>query len=313
MVNSRDECLRRPNLTGSSSVRHVDLTGRSEFSSAFVTTFGLSLSLVSILTSYKNALLFILSARTPTAHWWSSTTSSVSSRKSISAMTNNLALLVIVVSLWVSPLCGVCGNYSGFRICFKTTEHSSQCQGPSHTCSGWSSNPKWTQPFRDDTDGRPGGCGYQWRIERHPHNVDPRKEYRLCFAELEGSSQCQGTRTSCTGWSRSVPSWTRLFRDDTDDRAGGCRYVWKIESRDSNPAVDFTPACRVCFKETEGSSQCQQSRHSCSGWTSADDPAWTLPFRDDTDGRPGGCGYQWFLDCTSAKPTPSCSVDKAGK
>ncbi|CAM4786455.1 unnamed protein product [Rotaria magnacalcarata] len=54
-------------------------------------------------------------------------------------------------------------------------------------------------------------------------------------------------------------------------------------------------ACRICFQETEGSSQCQGHRHSCSGWSIH--PEWTLPFRDDTDNRPGGCFYQWKLEC----------------
>ena len=179
----------------------------------------------------------------------------------------------------------------GFRICFRETERSSQCQGPSYSCSGWSSNPAWTQPFRDDTDQRSGGCRYQWKIEAH-HNIRRNKEYRLCFAETEGSSQCQGSRRSCTDWSRT-PSWMSSFRDDTDRRSGGCKYAWKIESRITT--ITKKPVCRVCFKETEGSSQCQGSRQSCSGWSANKVPAWTLPFRDDTDNRGGGCSYSWYL------------------
>jgi len=53
--------------------------------------------------------------------------------------------------------------------------------------------------------------------------------------------------------------------------------------------------CRLCFREIEGSSQCQRSRHSCSGWSTS--PSWTSPFRDDTDRRGGGCTYQWRLEC----------------
>jgi len=43
--------------------------------------------------------------------------------------------------------------------------------GKEETCSGWSSpgmsanETMWTEEFRDDTDGRPGGCKYQWRIK----------------------------------------------------------------------------------------------------------------------------------------------------
>jgi len=59
------------------------------------------------------------------------------------------------------------------RVCFQETENSdNQCTGGRDTCSGWSDTawgnttlPQWTQPFRDDTDNRNGGCTYQWRIE----------------------------------------------------------------------------------------------------------------------------------------------------
>lgn len=56
--------------------------------------------------------------------------------------------------------------------------------------------------------------------------------------------------------------------------------------------------CRVCFQEVEGSSQCQDARSSCSGWSSSQESGeWSLPFRDDTDDREGGCRYQWKLEC----------------
>ena len=208
-------------------------------------------------------------------------------------MLNRRLIMVLSVICWMS----YCWAEDGFRICFQETERSSQCQGPSHTCSGWSSNPAWTQSFRDDTDNRGGGCHYQWKIEAH-QNIQSNQQYRLCFQETEGSSQCQGTRSSCTGWSQS-PSWTQYFRDDTDNRGGGCRYAWKIESK-AAPSYSIS-TCRVCFKETEGSSQCQGSRQTCSGWSAKESPEWTLPFRDDTDNRGGGCAYYWYLDCQYSK------------
>nr|VFK44495.1 MAG: MAM domain-containing protein, meprin/A5/mu [Candidatus Kentron sp. TC] len=66
----------------------------------------------------------------------------------------------------------------------------------------------------------------------------------------------------------------------------------------SNPPSTITQ-CRICFRETEGSSQCQGTRSSCSGWASLRNksPSWTSPFRDDTDNRSGGCRYQWKLEC----------------
>ena len=56
--------------------------------------------------------------------------------------------------------------------------------------------------------------------------------------------------------------------------------------------------CQICFKETENSDQCQGQRSSCSDWSGpGSPPAWTAPFRDDTDRRRGGCTYQWSIQC----------------
>ena len=105
-----------------------------------------------------------------------------------------------------------------------------------------------------------------------------------------------------------VPHLGRVpFRDDTDRRSGGCKYAWKIESRITT--ITKKPVYRVCFKETEGSSQCQGSRQSCSGWSANKVPAWTLPFRDDTDNRGGGCTYSWYLDCTPKCDAAFCPRD----
>ena len=199
---------------------------------------------------------------------------------------------------------------AGFRICFKEVEGGDQCQQSLNTCSSLSSDPNllWTSPFRDDTDHRKGGCQYTWTLIGIPeHN----KVYRVCFKETEGSSQCQKNSDSCSGWSNS-PSWTTPFRDDTDSRPGGCIYQWKIEEQVISPSSNSS-ACRVCFQETEGSEQCQLNRGpTCSGWSTS--PAPTDVFRDETDGmmfiacmsvqmvfsmsdRPGGCTYQWRLEC----------------
>ena len=119
---------------------------------------------------------------------------------------------------------------SKYRICFKEVEGSSQCQGTRDTCSGWNDAEAWTAWFRDDTDNRGGGCKYHWMIDQIEDPYAPEiEECRICFQEIEGSSQCQGTRNTCTGWSKSSPAWTAWFRDDTDDRSGGCKYQWKIQ------------------------------------------------------------------------------------
>ena len=59
-------------------------------------------------------------------------------------------------------------------------------------------------------------------------------ECRICFREIEGSSQCrEGSRNTCSGWSSpdSNGAWTAWFRDDTDNRGGGCKYQWRLECR----------------------------------------------------------------------------------
>ena len=201
---------------------------------------------------------------------------------------------------------GVGASYDGAcQICFQETEGSSQCQGNRNSCSGWDTvlqqstnlsvkpklvpiTPSWTLGFRDDTDSRSGGCTYQWKLRCK------RGDFRVCFRETEGSSQCQGHRHSCSGWSSNEnPQWTQPFRDDTDRRAGGCTYQWKLEQ--DTAAVQLIAGQqivrRICFRETEGSSQCQGHRSACSEWSQT--PDWSPGFRDDTDGRAGGCTYHW--------------------
>ena len=59
---------------------------------------------------------------------------------------------------------------------------------------------------------------------------------------------------------------------------------WMIQSSGAySPGFNM---CRVCFRETEGSSKCQKNRQSCSGWTTVDHLAFTEPFRDDTEATP---------------------------
>lgn len=59
------------------------------------------------------------------------------------------------------------------------------------------------------------------------------RECRICFQEVEGSSQCQRSRNTCSGWSSpgNTGDWSEVFRDDTDDRGGGCAYQWRLECR----------------------------------------------------------------------------------
>ena len=192
-----------------------------------------------------------------------------------------------------------CRAHPGFRICFRQADDSSQYQGISQSCSGYSSRSDraWSSEFRDNTGGRSGRHTYQWRVEAGD-GIPDSTEYRLCFRESQGGYACQGARNTCTGWS-SAPHWTNSFYDVTRKSYGGCRYSWRIESKYYQSASSRFKMCRVCFRETSGKAQCQGSRKSCSGWAvPGADPSWTLPFHDNTNNY-GYCVYQWYLDCTS--------------
>jgi hypothetical protein len=69
--------------------------------------------------------------------------------------------------------------------------------------------------------------GFEYRVS----NLERQRivRCRICFRETEGSSQCQGNRNSCSAWSDLGADWTQAFRDDTDNRSGGCTYQWKVE------------------------------------------------------------------------------------
>ena len=200
-----------------------------------------------------------------------------------------------------------CGaDLKGFRICFEETSNSLY-QGISSTCSGYSdTNKGWSQPFRDDTGGKSRSHVYKWRIEAGD-KILSNKEYRLCFNETEGTTQCWGW-SSCTGWSGN-PNWTASFWDLTDRRSGGCRYSWMIESKDNENLKEQLQVCRVCFKARWSTFGCKgKSQRTCSGWARASgkNPSWTLPYYDNTR----GCIYQWYLDCTTKDKSFDCLKER---
>lgn len=56
------------------------------------------------------------------------------------------------------------------RVCLHVVsdDDPGQCEGARDTCSEWTSvgpSTNWTKQYRDNTDGRNGGCLMQWRIE----------------------------------------------------------------------------------------------------------------------------------------------------
>ena len=95
------------------------------------------------------------------------------------------------------------------------------------------------------------------------------------------------------------------WQSKSETRIGGLETkIAQIEKKLQNPPL---PRCRICFRETEnGERQCGKNRDSCSEWSDgieniSDLRYWTKPFRDDTDTRPGGCIYQWVVQCERAQ------------
>lgn len=120
-----------------------------------------------------------------------------------------------------------------YALCFRLKPgHSPKCQRKTtKLCTGTSSNPSWTTPFHDYTD----GCRYSWLIESSSYS-HPKKKFetcRVCFS-ARGSSQCQGI-DSCSSWAsvggNPNPTWTRPFSDNIDKpRTGqGCTYSWYLD------------------------------------------------------------------------------------
>ena len=218
---------------------------------------------------------------------------------------NAIAIGLLVAGAQLSYTQSATCSPRGMSICFSEVEGSSRCMGNRGSCSGLSALPYGTRTFGDGTDDGSGGCQYRWQIQqtRPFTNV----EYRLCFNEQTGASQCQGSRNTCTTWG-DYGSWTQPFRDATQSRysrscflwwcrtravAGDvCEYRWRIEERFR--ANTPTMKCRVHFRETEGSERCTGSRASVSGWSNQPSP--TEGFRDDTDSK-GSCQYAWRLEC----------------
>ncbi|XP_078693328.1 uncharacterized protein LOC144923024 [Branchiostoma floridae x Branchiostoma belcheri] len=88
---------------------------------------------------------------------------------------------------------------------------------------------QWTTYYRDDTDRRGGGCRMSWRL-RLPYNAPAwARDLNLCYywyPDGDGG-QCGGgvSRHLCA----RANSYTPYYRDDTDNRGGGCRMSWGIK------------------------------------------------------------------------------------
>jgi len=94
-------------------------------------------------------------------------------------------------------------------------------------------------------------------------------------------------------WWLCTDNMSRVIERNDDECS---RRIDAVESLVTAAAASIS-RCRVCFRETEGSSQCKGHRNTCSDWSNLSEPSWTKEFRDDTDNRYGGCTYQWRVEC----------------
>jgi hypothetical protein len=118
----------------------------------------------------------------------------------------------------------------------------------------------------------------------------------VCFKELDGTNQVEGSRNACSGYS-SASFASEIIRDNNDDRPGGISLQWGLMANqmDTTPGTEY----RLCFNELEGSDQCGGVRNSCTEWASKASTSvtyYTSPFRTTTDNRPGGCKYSWSME-----------------
>ena len=86
----------------------------------------------------------------------------------------------------------------------------------------------YTPEYRDDTDGRGGGCRMSWMLSVPGYSPQWLRNVRLCFMWYPDGDggQCGGGvgRELCARSNQ----WTTYYRDDTDGRGGGCRMSWEL-------------------------------------------------------------------------------------
>lgn len=89
-----------------------------------------------------------------------------------------------------------------------------------------------------------------------------------------------------------VNSYTPYYRDDSDGRPGGCQMSWRLVLSNTAPAwMRNVQLCYEWYPDGDGG-QCGggAGRRLC-----ARADQWTQYYRDDSDGRPGGCQMRWGL------------------
>ncbi|XP_028408379.1 perivitellin-2 67 kDa subunit-like [Dendronephthya gigantea] len=85
-----------------------------------------------------------------------------------------------------------------------------------------------TPVYVDDTDSRSGGCRMSWQLKLPSVHDGWARNIKLCYEWYPDGNggQCGGgaARKLCA----KANNWTPYYRDDTDNRGGGCRMRWGL-------------------------------------------------------------------------------------
>lgn len=121
-------------------------------------------------------------------------------------------------------------QFDGVQICYQWAADgdSNQCGGGvnSTLCAPVGS---YTSEYLDATDNRPGGCKMSWMLSVPADSPQWLQNVQLCyrwFPDGDGG-QCGGQVTNrelCA----QANSWTTFYKDDTNNRGGGCQMAWKL-------------------------------------------------------------------------------------
>ncbi|CAL1538483.1 unnamed protein product [Lymnaea stagnalis] len=92
---------------------------------------------------------------------------------------------------------------------------------------------------------------------------------------------------------------TPVYRDNTDDRRGGCRMQWGIQSMGFPSWFRQVRVCYQWYSEGGGSGQCGGGAANllCGGVNE-----FSAEYKDDTDRRRGGCKMSWMIEVPSSAP-----------
>lgn len=185
--------------------------------------------------------------------------------------------------------------------------HAGPLKLEAYTCRAQSGPGSSFRQARTSEDTRAtvaAGSSYALSCERPPVKRVVDGEDLTCFDDLLLSIVTNGPTAAIPIPAICTPSMPGERARAIEDRLGALETqlgsVAQHVGQMGTVLATSLRECRVCFRETEGSDQCQGERSSCSGWSTGS--SWSAPFRDDTDGRSGGCKYSWLLECRPVSP-----------